>query len=102
MYSGDAWRFPSWVFILFYMVLDLLGTVADRNSSGGGVAYVCHLAGECTGIGIGCALAASRWVTSDRGEQNLLEAMGFVEAPKPRRRKKRRPRIPPANSGPDL
>lgn len=103
IYTGDAWRFPSWVFIAFYMALDLFGTVFDRNTGGGGVAYICHLVGAFAGIAFGCALVAARWVTSDRGEQNLLEAMGMIEEPKPRpRKKRRRPKPPPPNPVPEL
>jgi membrane associated rhomboid family serine protease len=100
LYTGDAWRFPSWVFIAFYMVLDLLGSTLDRATGGGGVAYVCHIAGEFVGFGVGCLLVATRWVRSDRGEQNLLEAMGWLEEERPRRRKRRRPKPPPPTSYP--
>jgi membrane associated rhomboid family serine protease len=87
---GDAWRFSSYWFILAYMTLDLIGTLGRF----GGVAYLCHLAGECLGFGVTVGLVLAGVVRSGRGETNLLEAMGFAVA-KPKRRRKRRRRPPP-------
>jgi membrane associated rhomboid family serine protease len=87
---GDAWRFASYWFILAYMTLDLIGTLGRW----GGVAYLCHLAGESLGFGVTAGLVLAGVVRSGRGETNLLEAMGF-EVAKPKRRRKRRPRPAP-------
>jgi hypothetical protein len=100
LYTGDAWRFPSWMFIVFYMAWDLFGTMRLTGESG--VAYVCHLGGEVVGIAIACGLVAGGFVRSARGEQNLLELWGWVEEPKPRKRKKRRPPPPPPKPDVDL
>ena len=93
LWTGDAWRLPSWVFVFIYMVLDLLGMM----QTGTGIAYAAHVAGEIGGVALGFALVKSGWVTSDRGEQNLLESWGWVEEkPQPvRRRRKRKPPPPP-------
>jgi membrane associated rhomboid family serine protease len=99
IYSGDVWRFPSWLFILFYMAWDLFGTMKLTGESG--VAYVCHLGGELVGIAVGGGLVVTGYVRSERGEQNLLELWGWVPERQPRRRKKRRPKLPRANSDSD-
>jgi membrane associated rhomboid family serine protease len=90
--TGDALHFPSWVFIVFYMAMDLVGTL---TAWGGSVAYVCHLAGESLGIAVAAALVRAGQVTSDRGERNLLEIWGIVED-KGRRRRRVRFELPPA------
>lgn len=91
LWSGDAWRMPSWVFVLIYMCLDLWGTL--RN--GAGIAYAAHLAGEIGGMALAIGLIQMRWVESDRGEKNLPEAWGWVAEPEPIRRRRRKPRKPP-------
>jgi membrane associated rhomboid family serine protease len=93
LYTGDAWRFPSWVFILFFMAWDLFGTL--RLSGESGVAYVCHLGGEVLGISVAIGLVMARVVHSDRHEKNLPELWGWVPEEKPRRRKRRRRPPPP-------
>jgi len=90
--TGDALHFPSWVFIVFYMAMDLVGTL---TAWGGSVAYVCHLAGETLGVGIAVTLVRAGLATSGRGERNLLEIWGIVED-KGRRRRRPRPELPPA------
>jgi membrane associated rhomboid family serine protease len=91
IWSGDAWRMPSWVFVLLYMILDLFGTL----QKGGGIAYAAHLAGEITGVALAIGLVQLGWVTSDRGEQNLPEAWGWVKEKPAPRRKRRKPKPPP-------
>src|SRR5438128_3148684 len=94
--TGDALRIRSWIFIVFYMAMDLFGTLV---AWGGGVAYVCHLAGETLGIGIAAALVVSGAVQSGRSERNLLAVLGIVKDRRPRRRRKRsRPELPPPTS----
>jgi membrane associated rhomboid family serine protease len=90
-WSGDAWRMPSWVFVLIYMVLDLLGTL----QKGAGIAYAAYLAGEIGGMTLAFGLVKTGWVASDRGEQNLLEAWGWVEEAPPPRKRRRKPKPPP-------
>ena len=98
--TGDVLRIPSWVFITFYMVMDLIGTMMWW---GGGVAYVCHLAGEILGIGIAMGLVLAGIVTSGRGEKNLLEMWEWVKEPEPEpKRRKRRRRPPPPRPTVDL
>jgi membrane associated rhomboid family serine protease len=92
--TGDALRFPSWVFIVFYMAMDLVGTL---TAWGGSVAYVCHLAGATMGIAVAVLVVAAGLVTSDRGERNLLQVWGIVED-KRRRRRRTRLDVPPAAS----
>lgn len=97
MYTGDAWRFPSWVFIILYMALDLVGVLMQ----GQGVAYVAHLVGEFLGAVIGFALVMAHWVRAARGEKFLPEIWGWVKEevrPRRRRRKKRRRDLPPPTS----
>jgi membrane associated rhomboid family serine protease len=98
--TGDALRLPSWVFIVFYMALDLYGTLSRDQ----GVAYIAHLGGELAGIGIASALILTGRIQSGRGENNLLELMGWVETqPRPRRRRKRpKPKLPPPASAGDV
>jgi membrane associated rhomboid family serine protease len=96
IWTGDAWRFPSWVFILFYFVWDLFGTLKLTGESG--IAYVCHLGGSLLGIALAWGMVIAGWVRSDRGEQTLPELWGWVERRPRRKRKKRRPQLPPANS----
>lgn len=91
--TGDALHFPSWVFIVFYMAMDLIGTL---TAWGGSVAYVCHLAGAALGIAVAVALVSAGLVTSGRGERNLLEIWGIVED-KGRRRRRARPEVLPAD-----
>ena len=94
--TGDALRVPSWLFIAFFMGMDFFGTMTRW---GGGVAYVCHLAGELLGIGVAVVLVMTGWVRSGRGENNLLELMGFIEKRQPKRRRRRpRPDLPPPAS----
>ncbi|HTK77036.1 MAG TPA: rhomboid family intramembrane serine protease [Gemmataceae bacterium] len=90
--TGDALHFPSWVFIVFYMAMDFVGTL---TAWGGSVAYVCHLAGETLGIAIAFALVRAGLISSGRGERNLLEIWGIVED-KGRRRRRARFDLPPA------
>lgn len=90
--TGDALHFPSWVFIVFYMAMDFIGTL---TAWGGSVAYVCHLAGETLGIAIAFALVRAGQIRSGRGERNLLELWGIVED-KGRRRRRARFALPPA------
>ncbi|MFO0810035.1 MAG: rhomboid family intramembrane serine protease [Gemmataceae bacterium] len=102
IWTGDAWRFPSWVVILFYMTLDLIGLMTD-GESGGGVAYVAHLAGMACGFGVGLVLTMTRFVESHRGEQFLPEIWGWLgEKPVKRRKRKRRPDAPTSERMPDL
>ncbi len=92
IWSGDAWRMPSWIFVLIYMILDLWGTL----QKGAGIAYAAHLAGEIGGAALAIGLVTAGWVTSDRGEQNLPETWGWVkEQPAPRRRRKKPKQLPP-------
>jgi membrane associated rhomboid family serine protease len=93
--TGDALRIRSWIFIAFYMVMDLFGTL---TAWGGGVAYVCHLAGEMLGIAVAVGLVLTGQVTSGRGERSLLEMWGIVEDKRRRRRRRARPERPPATS----
>jgi membrane associated rhomboid family serine protease len=95
--TGDALRVPSWLFIAFFMGMDFLGTMTRW---GGGVAYVCHLAGETLGVGLAAGLVVAGVVRSGRGERNLLAILGIVSDK--RRRKKRRVRaeLPPPTSEP--
>ena len=96
-WSGDAWRFPSWVFIVFYMALDLVGLLMDPQF-GGGVNYIAHLGGWCVGVGVGFALTLTRFVESTRGEQFLPEMWGWL-GDKPVKRKRKKQRRQPPNSG---
>lgn len=93
IWTGDAWRMPSWVFVLMYMILDLIGMM----QKGTGIAYAAHVAGELAGVALAIGLIQMQWVASDRGEKNLPEAWGWVEEPQPvpRRRRKRKPPPPP-------
>jgi membrane associated rhomboid family serine protease len=93
LYTGDAWRFPSWVFILFYMAWDFIGTLKLFGENG--IAYACHLGGEVLGVMIAIGLVMARVVRSDRHEQSLPELWGWVPAEEPRRRKRRRRPPPP-------
>jgi membrane associated rhomboid family serine protease len=92
--TGDAFRIHSWIFIAFYMAMDLIGTL---TAWGGGVAYVCHLAGATLGFAIAFGLVRAGWIKSGRGERNLLEIWGIVED-KRRRRRRKRPEQPPTPS----
>jgi membrane associated rhomboid family serine protease len=86
------WRYmpeaiaAGWV-ILFYMVCDLWGMIADDN----GVAYVSHVVGALCGIGIAIALLRWKWVETPYGEENLLQVFGWERASgrKARKRKNR-------------
>ncbi|MFL5327787.1 MAG: rhomboid family intramembrane serine protease [Gemmataceae bacterium] len=75
MFSNDVWRMPAWLFIVGYMLFDLWGTLVTPY---GGVGYVCHVAGEIAGVMVASALVLSGWVTSQRGERNLMEIFGWV------------------------
>jgi membrane associated rhomboid family serine protease len=83
--SGDAWRFPSWLYILFYMALDLLGVLVG----GQGIAYVAHLTGGLAGAALALGLLAAGLYPPDRGERNLLQVLGFQGDERPRRRTRR-------------
>src|SRR5262249_35353357 len=93
LYTGDAWRFPSWLFILFYMAWDLFGTLKLTGETG--VAYVCHLGGEMLGIMLAVGMVMARVVRSDRHEKSLPELWGWLPEEQPRPRKRRRPKPPP-------
>jgi membrane associated rhomboid family serine protease len=77
--GGVVLRVPSWLFIAFYMAMDMIGTLSGW---GGGVAYVCHLGGQVLGITATTGLVLSGVVRSGRGERNLLEIWGMVARPK--------------------
>src|SRR5205085_1662535 len=62
-----------WV-ILFYLICDLGGAVFD---TGGGIAYMAHIAGGFVGIGVGIGLVSSGWVQSTKYEENLLQVLGW-------------------------
>jgi membrane associated rhomboid family serine protease len=72
---GDAWRWPSWLFLLFSMAVDLLGTLLG----GQGVAYLAHLAGELAGVGLAVGLLAAGLYPPDPGERNLLQVLGGTQ-----------------------
>ncbi len=79
----------AWL-ILFYLAGDLFWLLVFGNH--GAVAYLCHLAGALGGILLGTFLVAGGWIRSARGEENLLEVMGWQEK-EPQIVKRRRHKI---------
>lgn len=76
--SGTFSVSAYWI-ILLYILFDVWGLAR----SGGSTNYVAHLSGMVAGFATGFALVRTGLVRSDRGEQNLLEAMGWMRKPEP-------------------
>lgn len=91
-FTRDAWRVPSWAFILVFMAFDLWGTLRT-DDAGGGVAYAAHLAGEFAGVGIAIGLVKTGLVNSVRGEKNLCEHLNWVKPGLPKQRRRRSPLV---------
>lgn len=73
---GVIYISSGWL-VLFYMGCDLLGLVVIGNR--GGVAYLCHLVGACSGIILAGVLLAAGWIRSTAYEENLLQVLGWQE-----------------------
>lgn len=69
--------------ILFYMMLDLVGTIRG----GDGIAYAAHVAGALSGMVLAIGLLKSRIVRPVYGEENLLQVLGWQKMKKRPRRK---------------
>jgi membrane associated rhomboid family serine protease len=85
-YAGTFDLSALWV-ILAYLGADFWGTLRDGE---GGVAYVAHLGGAVAGIGLGMTALALGYLAPLRGEENLLQFMGWQEK-RPKKKKKKRP-----------
>lgn len=65
----------SWLLILIYLGFDLYGSIRG----GDGVANVAHLGGALAGIILAILWLGFGWTESERGEENLLQMLGFSE-----------------------
>ncbi len=85
--GAGAFSISSMWLILFYVGGDLFGTIFDGN---GGIAYIAHLAGMVTGTALAVTGVIVGWLEPSRGEQNLLQLLGFhgADRAKPRERSK--------------
>src|SRR5262249_42600937 len=81
---------PGWGVVLIYLAFDVWGALFHRHE---GIAYVSHIVGGLTGMGLAVALLLAGWVRPDRGEQTLLQWLsgeGPVEHDEPRRPRRRK------------
>jgi membrane associated rhomboid family serine protease len=64
----------GWV-VLFYFLSDLIGSI---YGVGGGIAYVCHLAGALGGVAVGALLIVTGLAKPPPYEENLFQVLGWM------------------------
>lgn len=73
---GGVFTLSSYWIILLYLAMDLAGAIL---AGGGGVAYVCHLAGAAGGFVLATAGLVAGWIEPAHYEETLPQMLGLME-----------------------
>jgi membrane associated rhomboid family serine protease len=68
-------EFSAGWMIALYFVFDMYGMLFKGNA---GIAYLAHVAGFLSGVGVIGFLLWKKWLVADHGERTLLQVMGWM------------------------